>query len=433
MAEVIRMPKMSDTMEEGVIAAWLKKVGDTIQAGDILAEVETDKATMELEAYEEGTLLYTGVQAKETVAINGILAIIGEPEEDIAALLEEIKQPTPEELPATSLPKEAPTTTVQAPITTSPQPIQATVPPQEQATERPQASAITQQQRIFASPLAKKLAHNQGYDLAHIPGTGQGGRIIKRDIENLALEAEPSKSVPQSSFSAMGLEEAYQDKPVSQMRKTIAKRLSASKANAPSFYLTIQVDMDKIVAARPNLNQYAPVKITFNDFIIKAAAAALRQHPDINVAWLGEHIRYNQHIHIGVAMAVEAGLLVPVIKFADHQSLAQLAAAVQSLSHKAYNNKLQAADSVGSTFTISNLGMLGIDSFTAILNPPSACILAVGAIKQVPVVKEGTVLAGHVMHATLTCDHRVVDGAVGANFLKTFKALLEDPLRLLVH
>jgi len=422
MAEVIRMPKMSDTMEEGVIATWLKKVGDTVQAGDILAEVETDKATMELEAYEEGTLLYIGVQEKEAVAINGVLAIIGEPQEDIALLLTEIKQPYTPEQPISEL---------AAVVTVAASPPQPTQPARILITEP--APIITPPKRILASPLAKKIAKDHGYDLSKIQGSGANRRIIQRDIANLIVQVQPSVSPAKNQYASMNLEEAYQERPVSQMRKTIAKRLSESKLNAPDFYLTIQIDMDQVVAARPKLNQYAPSKITFNDIVIKAVAVAIRQHPLINVAWLEDKIRYNEHIHIGVAMAVEAGLLVPVVRFADHQSLAQLASTIKDLSHKAYNNQLQPADWEGSTFTVSNLGMLGIESFTAIINPPAACILAVGAIQQVPVVKDGIVVPGYVMKTTLTCDHRVVDGALGASFLKTFKELLEDPLRLLIY
>ncbi len=418
MAEIIRMPKMSDTMQEGVIAAWLKKIGDTVQSGDILAEVETDKATMELEAYADGTLLYIGAQEREAVPINGVIAIIGEPQENIAALLEEIKQP------ATAPIRETQAASTPTSTTPLPEPTQASTTTLTPTTSSPQ--------RLFASPLAKKMAKEQGYDLANIPGTGEGGRIIKRDIERLLAHEQPKAKALESALTATSFQEAYEDRPITQMRKTIAKRLSESKLTAPEFYLTVEIDMDQLVAARGRLNDYAPVKITFNDIIIKATASAIRQHPSINVAWLGDQIRYYQHIHIGVAIAVESGLLVPVIRFAEQKSLAQLATTVKELSHKAYNNQLKPADWEGSTFTISNLGMLGIDSFTAIINPPSACILAVGAIKQVPVVKQGNVVPGYVMKATLTCDHRVVDGAVGAAFLKTLKELLEDPLRLLI-
>ncbi|MEM7055808.1 MAG: dihydrolipoamide acetyltransferase family protein, partial [Bacteroidota bacterium] len=382
-------------------------------------EIETDKATMELEAYEEGTLLHIGVQEKETVPINSILAIVGKPGEDITALLAEAKHPV-----------QAATAEQVATATTATTSNLASTP--TQPTEIP-TQANNTLQRTFASPLAKKIAQDKGYDLATINGTGEGGRIVKRDVEHLAAKTQPSASLPSATLPPVIAEEAYEEVPVSQMRKTIAKRLSASKLSAPDFYLTVQVDMDKVAASRPSINQYAPVKVSFNDIIMKAAAAAIRQHPSINVAWLGDTMRYNKHIHIGIAMAVEAGLLVPVIRFADHKSLVHLAAEIQELSHKAHNNQLQPQDLTGSTFNISNLGMLGIESFTAIINPPSACILAIGEIKQVPVVKESAVVPGYVMKATLSCDHRAVDGAVGAAFLKTFKALLEDPLRLLAY
>lgn len=405
---------MSDTMEEGVIAAWLKQEGDTVKAGDILAEVETDKATMELEAYEGGTLLYIGVKEKEAAPINGIIAIIGEPGEDIAALLEEANQsPAPEQ---DKVPNEVPPA---APTNTSVSTLGLTQPPPSP--------------NILASPLAKKIAQEKGYELANIQGTGEGGRIIKRDIEGVAATTPPNKALPNITLPPVVGEEAYEDVPVSKMRKIIAERLTESKLSAPHFYLTISISMDQVVAARPSINEYAPVKVSFNDIVIKATAMAIRQHPAINVAWLQEKIRYNKHIHMGVAVAVEEGLVVPVLHFVDNKSLAHIAAAVKNLSQKAHNKQLNPKELEGSTFTISNLGMLGIEAFTAIINPPSACILAIGEIKRVPVVKNGAIVPGHAMKATLSCDHRVVDGAVGAAFLKTFKELLEDPRRMLVH
>ena len=417
MAEVIRMPKMSDTMEEGVIAAWLKQEGDTVKAGDILAEVETDKATMELEAYEDDTLLYIGVQAKEAAPINGVIAIIGKPGEDITALLEEANQsPKQQEERPAAVPPVAPTST---PAPTQPAEIAA-----EQAHPTPS---------ILASPLAKKMAQDKGYKLADMQGTGEGGRIIKRDIESFIPTAPEKQAAPNITLPPIVGEEAYEDVPVSKMRKTIAKRLTESKFSVPHFYLTVSVAMEQVVAARPSINEYAPVKVSFNDIVIKAAAMAVRQHPVINVSWLKSKIRYNKHIHIGVAVAVEEGLVVPVVRFADSKSLAHIAAEVKTLSQKAHNKQLGPRDLGGDTFTISNLGMLGIEAFTAIVNPPAACILAIGEIKQVPVVKNGAVVPGHVMKATLSCDHRVVDGAAGAAFLKTCKELLEDPRRMLVH
>ncbi|XWN34827.1 MAG: pyruvate dehydrogenase complex dihydrolipoamide acetyltransferase [Roseivirga sp.] len=417
MAEVIRMPKMSDTMEEGVIAAWLKKEGDVVKAGDLLAEVETDKATMELEAYEEGTLLHIGIQEKEAAPINGIIAIIGEPGEDIAALLEEATSPQQQDDPqATSA------ATTEAAEEVSAQPAETTLKHDPLATVVP------------ASPLAKKMAQDKGYDLADIQGSGPGGRIIKRDVESFR---PPAAQPPQEALSTITLppvvgEEAFEDIPVSSMRKTIAKRLSESKFSAPHFYLTVNIAMDQVVAARPSINAYAPVKVSFNDIVIKAVAMALRQHPAVNVAWQGDTIRHNKHIHIGVAMAVEEGLLVPVVRFADNKSLGHIAAEIATIRQKVRSKGLSPQDMAGSTFTISNLGMLGVESFTAIVNPPAACILAVGEIKQVPVVQEEAIVPGHVMKATLSCDHRAVDGAIGAQFLKTFRELLEDPRRMLV-
>jgi pyruvate dehydrogenase E2 component (dihydrolipoamide acetyltransferase) len=414
MAEVIRMPKMSDTMVEGVIAAWLKKVGDTIQSGDILAEVETDKATMELEAYEAGTLLYISIPEKQAVPINGVVAIIGKPNEDISALLTEIQQESSLQV---------------AHENTIPATLSSTTPMLQPAALEADTN-INSNGRMLISPLAKKIAEAQGHNLTNMKGTGENGRIIKRDIESLANRQSASSSL--STDNHLSFQEAWEAVPVSQMRKTIARRLIESKSAAPHFYLTISVNMDMLVAARANLNQYAPVKITFNDIIIRAVAAAIRHHPSINTAWMNDTIRYNKHIHIGVAMAVEEGLWVPVVRFADHKSLSQIATEVKILTQKAHNNQLQPSDCEGSTFTISNLGMLGIESFTAIVNPPASCILAVGAIQQLPIVREGAVVPGHVMKATLSCDHRVIDGAVGAAFLKNLKELLEDPLRLLI-
>jgi pyruvate dehydrogenase E2 component (dihydrolipoamide acetyltransferase) len=408
MAEVIRMPKMSDTMEEGVIAAWLKQEGDTVKAGDILAEIETDKATMELEAYEDGTLLYIGVKEKEAVPINAVMAIIGKPGEDIATLLKEAHQPSQQQEtpPAVPTPTSVPTS---GPTQPPPTP------------------------HILASPLAKKMAQEKGYDLADLQGTGERGRIIKRDIEGVAATAQPKEVFPNIAPPLVVGQEAYEDLPISKMRTIIAKRLVESKLNAPHFYLTITVAMDEVVAARPSINEYAPINISLNDIVIKAAAMAIRQHPAINTAWLQDKIRYNKHIHIGVAVAVEEGLVVPVLHFADSKSLAHIAAEVKNLSQRAHGQQLRTKDVEGSTFTISNLGMLGVEAFTAIINPPAACILAIGEIKQVPAVKNGAIVPGYAMKATLSCDHRVVDGAVGATFLKTFKELLEDPRRMLVH
>jgi pyruvate dehydrogenase E2 component (dihydrolipoamide acetyltransferase) len=419
------MPKMSDTMEEGVIATWLKKEGDAVKAGEILAEIETDKATMELEAYEDGTLLHIGVKEKEVAPINGVIAIIGTPGEDITALLAEAKElPTVQK--ATT---EAPTPTA------STAPIESTAPTAAAApAPTPAPTPLSSTPTLHhASPLAKKMAQDKGYSLSTIQGSGEGGRIIKREIEHFAPSAQPESDQPNMTLPPVVGQEAYEDVPISKMRTAIANRLSQSKFTAPHFYLTVSIDMDQVVEARPSINAYAPLKISFNDIVTKAVAMAIRQHPQVNAAWLQDKIRYNQHIHIGVAMAVEEGLVVPVVCFADNKSLAHIAAEVKALGQKAKNKRLNQKDLAESTFTISNLGMLAIESFTAIINPPAACILAVGEIKQVPVVKNNAIVAGYVMKATLSCDHRVVDGAVGAAFLKTLKELLEDPRRMLVH
>ena len=403
---------MSDTMEEGVIETWLKKEGDTVKSGDILAEVETDKATMELEAYEDGTLLHIGAKEKEAVPINAIIAVIGDPTEDITTLLQEARQSQQQEESISAPPPDASQ--------------QASTPISEPTEPHPTPKTLV-------SPLAKRIAQERGYKLTDIQGTGDGGRIIKRDVDSITISTQPKTDPTHITLPPIVGEEIYEDVVISKMRKAIAKRLSASKSSAPHFYLTINVAMDQIVDARPSINEYAPIKVSFNDIIIKAAALALRQHPAVNTAWLQDKIRYNQHIHMGVAVAVVEGLLVPVLRFADHKSLATIAAEVKILRQKALHKQLTNQDLEGSTFTISNLGMLGIESFTAIVNPPAACILAVGEVKQVPIVKDGAVVPGHSMKATLSCDHRVVDGAIGAAFLQTFKKLLEDPRRMLLY
>jgi pyruvate dehydrogenase E2 component (dihydrolipoamide acetyltransferase) len=419
-AQVIAMPKMSDTMTEGTIASWLKKVGDKVQAGDILAEVETDKATMELEAYEDGILLYIGVKEGESVAVDGILAIVGEKGADYEKLLKAHSKPA--------------TVVAEAKQETKPVAAQSTISAPRVTTEKKSEANSSNNGRIKISPLAKKMAEEKGYDLGQISGSGDFGRIIKRDVEEFKPSAVASAKTESQTVNIPQVvgEESYEEVSVSQMRKTIAKRLAESKFSAPHFYLTMEINMDKAIEARTAMNEFSPVKISYNDIVIKAVAAALRQHPKINSSWLGDKIRYNKHIHIGVAVAVDEGLLVPVIRFADSKSLSHISGEVKQLAEKANKKQLQPADWEGNTFTISNLGMFGIEEFTAIVNPPDACILAVGGIKETAIVKDGQIVPGSVMKVTMSCDHRVVDGALGAAFLKTLKGLLENPVRILV-
>jgi pyruvate dehydrogenase E2 component (dihydrolipoamide acetyltransferase) len=410
------MPKMSDTMTEGVIANWLKNVGDKVKSGDMLAEIETDKATMEYEAYESGTLLYIGAEKGQSVAVDDLLCVIGEAGADFQALVAQFKAQ-------------------QGGGSATPMTTTAT------QTEPTQTAAITSNgqsddHRFKISPLAKKLAQDKGIDLKQVKGSGDNGRIVKRDIENFVPSSAQSTKVETTQTSstasvALG-QESFEEVPVSQMRKTIARRLSESKFTAPHFYLTMEINMDEAIPARERLNEISPVKISFNDMVIKASAMALKKHPAVNAAWLGDKIRYNHHVHVGVAVAVDEGLLVPVIRFADQKSLSQIAAEVKDLAGKAKNKKLQPAEWSGNTFSVSNLGMFGIDEFTAIINPPDACILAVGSIKQTAIVKDGQLVIGNIMKVTLSCDHRVVDGASGAAFLKTMKELLESPVKMLV-
>lgn len=418
-AEIVLMPKMSDTMNEGVIAAWHKKVGDAVKSGELLAEVETDKATMEYESYNTGTLLYIGAEAGKSVAVNGVLAVIGEKGADWQTLLKAHEAKS--------------VTSHQAPVTGNQPPAMGNQ-TQASSVQPPTSTQASSNGRVKASPLAKKLAKDKGYDIAQITGTGENGRITKSDVENYKPGAAPTKGEQAASIALPKVvgQESFEEVAVSQMRKTIAKRLAESKFTAPHFYLTMEINMDKAIDARKSINEVSPVKISFNDMVIKAVAAALRQHPDVNVSWLGDKMRKNHHIHIGVAVAVKDGLLVPVIRFADNKSLSHIGVEVKELAQKAHDKKLQPSDWEGSTFTISNLGMFGIEEFTAIINPPDACILAVGGIKETAVVKNGQLVPGNVMKVTLSCDHRAVDGAVGAAFLKTLKGLLEDPVRILI-
>lgn len=422
-ATVVTMPKMSDTMQEGTIAAWLKKVGESVKSGEIIAEVETDKATMELESYEDGVLLHIGVEAGGSVPVDGVIAVIGEQGADYQSLLAAHQGggqvPSPVEVASPA----APTA-----VTTS-------APEVAQAPVAAVVASSSGNERVKASPLAKKIASDKGVDIRQVAGTGEGGRIVKRDIETFVPAAVTASSQPTSSqvVSSVVLgQESFREEKVSQMRKTIAKRLAESKYSAPHFYLTMEINMDKAIEARKSMNEFGTAKISFNDLVIKASAAALRQNPKVNSSWLGDKIRYNDHIHIGMAVAVEEGLLVPVIRFADQLSLSQISNQAKSLGQKAKNKELQPKDWEGNTFTISNLGMFGIDEFTAIINPPDACILAVGGIKETVIVKDGQMKVGNVMKVTLSCDHRVVDGAVGSAFLQTLKGLLEDPVRILI-
>jgi pyruvate dehydrogenase E2 component (dihydrolipoamide acetyltransferase) len=423
-ADIVLMPKMSDTMVEGVIAAWHKKVGDTVKSNELLAEIETDKATMEYESYHAGTLLYIGAEAGSSIAVNGVLAIIGEKNADWKTLLKAHKAGEAGE--AGDAAKDS------APAASSEKQAEA---PKPSTTEEGPESATSSNGRIKASPLAKKMAKDRGYDLGKIEGSGENGRITRKDVENYkpapAAEKAGAGTAPVVLPAVVG-EERYEDVTNSQMRKTIAKRLSESKFTSPHFYVTMEINMDKAVEARKSMNEISPVKISFNDMVIKAVAAAIRQNPDVNVSWMGDKMRKNQHIHIGVAVAVKDGLLVPVVRFADNKSLSHIAVEVKDLAKKAHDKKLQPADWEGSTFTISNLGMFGVEEFTAIINPPDACILAIGGIKETPIVKDGQVVPGNVMKVTLSCDHRAVDGAIGAAFLKTLKGLLEDPVRILI-
>lgn len=432
MAEIIYMPKLSDTMTEGVVAEWLKKVGDPVKSGEVLAEIETDKATMEFESFYDGVLLHIGVEKGKPAPVNALLAIIGQEGEDISALLKGGDAPAAapaekKEEAAKEEPKKEEGKPEAAPQEAAPAP---EAKPEPKAAPAPQPAMNASGGRILASPLAKKVAEEKGIDLTYVTGTGEGGRITKRDVDHYVPYAAPQNSgAPAGSAKQV---ESFTDEPISQMRKTIARRLAESKFTAPHFYLTISLDMDNAIEARKAMNSKEDVKISFNDMVIKAVSMALKKHPNVNSSWLGDVIRRNQHVHIGVAVAVDEGLLVPVIRFADSKGLAAIGEEVRSYAKRAKEKKLQPADWEGNTFTISNLGMFGIEQFTAIVNPPDACILAVGGISQEPVVKNGQIVVGNIMKVTLSCDHRVVDGATGAAFLQTFKEYMENPVTMLV-
>ena len=410
MAEIIRMPKMSDTMEEGVIAEWLKKVGDEVKSGDVLAEVETDKATMELESYDDGILLHIGVKNGDSVPVNGVIAIIGDKGEDVDDILKNLNS-TPNEEKVEDIPEEKKETKSEETVI--------------------EKTNDNDRKRIKVSPLAKKLASDKGVDLSEVSGSGDGGRIVKSDIENFSgsIDSIDEKTVELPKIYS---KESFEEIPVTQMRKTISKRLSESKFSSPHFYLTMEIDMENCINGRKKINESSERKISFNDIILKAVAVSLRKHPMVNSSLLDDKIRLNHHIHIGVAVAVDDGLLVPVIRFADNKSLSHISMEVKDLATKAKQKQLQPSDWEGNTFTISNLGMFGIDEFTAIINPNDSCILAVGGIKNTPVIKNGEIVPGNIMKVTLSCDHRIVDGATGSAFLNTVKELIEDPIKILV-
>tara|TARA_B100000768_G_scaffold182059_1_gene209054 strand:+ start:1585 stop:2835 length:1251 start_codon:yes stop_codon:yes gene_type:complete len=415
MAEIVKMPKLSDTMTEGVVAEWHKKVGEPVESGELLAEIETDKATMEFDSFQDGVLLHIGVQTGETAPVDSILAILGEKGEDITELLKSNSAPG-NTAPADTAPADTakeipkPKAEISAPVIASA--------PEEKITH-------TNNGRVKASPLAKKMANDKGIDLGAVDGSGDGGRVVKRDIVN------HSGSMASGAYKSNVGVESYTEENVSQMRKVIAKRLAESKFTAPHFYLTMDIDMDHAIAARTSLKANN-IKISFNDMVIKATALSLKKHPKINSSWLEDKIRYNEHVHIGVAVAVEEGLLVPVVRHADMKLMSDINTEVLDYATRARDKKLQPHEWEGNTFTISNLGMFGIEEFTAIVNPPDACILAVGGIRTEPVVKNGQIVVGNRMKVTLSCDHRVVDGATGSEFLQTLKGMLENPIMMMI-
>ena len=422
MAEIIRMPKLSDTMTEGVVAEWHKKVGEEVESGELLAEIETDKATMEFESFQDGVLLHIGVEKGGTAPVDSVLCILGEEGEDFAELLasaDAAEAPAQEEAPAPA-PALAP---APAPVAAAaPAPAPAPAPAAAPAPHAAAPAPAVVNERVKASPLAKRLAEERGLSLSLIPGSGEGGRIVKRDVEAFVGGVS----------SAANAVERFTEVGVSQMRKTIARRLAESKFTAPHFYLSVTIDMGAAMTARKAINDRGPHRVSFNDMVVKAVAIALKNHPAVNSSWLEDRIRYNEHVHIGVAVAVEDGLLVPVVRHANAKSFGEIGTEVREFAQKAKDKKLQPSDWEGNTFTISNLGMFGIEDFTAIINPPDACILAVGGIQNVPIVKDGAVVPGHTMKVTLSCDHRVVDGATGAAFLNEVKQNLENPVLMLV-
>ncbi|WP_136668838.1 pyruvate dehydrogenase complex dihydrolipoamide acetyltransferase [Flavobacterium sp. H122] len=415
--KVVTMPRLSDTMTTGTVAAWLKKTGDAVKEGDILAEIETDKATMEFESFNSGTLLYIGVNEGESAPVDSILAILGPAGTDVSGVVANFKVGGKAEAPKAEEVKTAvASTTAEAPV------------------------AVNTGERIFASPLAKKIAQEKGINLSQVKGSGENGRITKSDVENFtpSSSAAPVQAVAEATAAVAAVKpfvpagEVFQEEVKnSQMRKVIAKRLSESKFTAPHYYLTIELDMDNAIASRNMINGLPETKVSFNDMVIKASAMALKKHPQVNSQWKDEATIINHHVNIGVAVAVEDGLVVPVLKFTDQMSLTQIGASVKDMAGRAKAKKIQPAEMEGSTFTISNLGMFGIQSFTSIINQPNSAILSVGAIVEKPVVKNGQIVVGNTMTVTLACDHRTVDGATGAQFLQTFKAFMENPVTML--
>ncbi|UKM65185.1 pyruvate dehydrogenase complex dihydrolipoamide acetyltransferase [Flavobacteriaceae bacterium GSB9] len=413
---VVTMPRLSDTMEEGTVATWLKKVGDKVEEGDILAEIETDKATMEFESFQSGTLLEIGLQEGESAKVDELLAIIGPEGTDVSGVASNFSAAPAkkEEAPKAEPKKEAPKASAPA--------------PSKPKSSAPAPTPVTENGRVFVSPLAKKLAEEKGINLTKVQGSGENGRIVKRDIENYEPAAGAAAA---GKFLPLGQED-FDDVPNSQMRKAIAKSLTKSKFSAPHYYLAVEFDMDNAIAFRTQFNSIPDTKISFNDIVVKACALALKEHPQVNSQWFDDKMRLNNHVHIGVAVAVPDGLVVPVVRFANEQSLPQIGAGVKELAIKAKNKKLTPDEMSGSTFTVSNLGMFGIDYFTSIINQPNSAILSVGAIVQKPVVKNGEIVVGNTMKLTLACDHRTVDGATGAQFLQTLKGYIENPVTMLV-
>ncbi|MDA9057386.1 2-oxo acid dehydrogenase subunit E2 [Flavobacteriaceae bacterium] len=415
---VVTMPRLSDTMEEGTVASWLKQVGDVIEEGDILVEIETDKATMEFESFNEGTLLYIGLQEGDSAKVDDLLAIIGPAGTDVSAVAANFSTTA--------------TAVVEADLTEAPK-----VPaPEVKETPKAAAAAVAVAAvpnttgRLHISPLARKMADGKGIALNQLVGSGENGRIIKRDVENFTPTAA-SSAASAAKFVPTGQED-FEEIKNSQMRKTIAKRLGESKFSAPHYYLNVEFDMDNAMAFRAQYNTVPDTKISFNDIIVKACALALRLHPQVNSQWFADRMKLNNHVHVGVAVAVEDGLVVPVVRFANEQSLPQIGEAVRDFAGRARNKKLTPQEMDGSTFTVSNLGMFGIESFTSIINQPNSAILSVGAIVQKPVVKNGQIVVGNTIKLTLACDHRTVDGATGAQFLQTLKGFIENPVTMLV-